>query len=113
MPFLKTIYLKEFHLGVMEFAFLQLGIKSNLFELVQNKSNMSFMFFHVLEKNKDVINVTNHEIIQVFLRNIVHQMLKVDNWSGQKASPHISNGHNKFKKQSSIHHLFKYTSSYM
>jgi hypothetical protein len=41
----------------MDFAFLQLNVKSNLFEIVQNKSNMPFMFLHVLQKNKDVINV--------------------------------------------------------
>jgi hypothetical protein len=64
----KNNILKEFHFDAMEFAFLQLGVKSNLFELVQNKSNMSFMFLYVLEKNMDVINVTNHEIIQVFLK---------------------------------------------
>jgi hypothetical protein len=57
--------LKEFHFGVMEFTFLQLNVKFNLFELVQNILNMSFMFLHVLDKKKDLIDVTNHEIIQV------------------------------------------------
>jgi hypothetical protein len=48
----------------------------NFFKLVQNKLNMSSMFFHVLGKNENVIDVTNDEINQVFMGNIIHQMLK-------------------------------------
>jgi hypothetical protein len=36
---------EEFHFSLMKFAFFQLGIRSNFHELVQNKSNMSFMLF--------------------------------------------------------------------
>jgi len=63
-----------------------------------------------LLKKKDVINVTNHEIIQVPKK---HHSASVESRQGQKASPHIRNGHNKLKKNSSIHHLLEYTSSYM
>jgi hypothetical protein len=37
---------------------------------------MAFMVFHVLWKIKDVIDVTNHKIAQIFMKNIIHQMLK-------------------------------------
>ncbi len=70
--------LEEFHFSLTKFAFLQLNIESNFFKRVQNKSNMSFTFLLVLGKNEDVIDVTNHEIIQVFIENIIHQMLKDD-----------------------------------
>jgi hypothetical protein len=36
----KNNIFKEFHFDFMEFTFLQFSIKSNFFELVQNKSNM-------------------------------------------------------------------------
>jgi hypothetical protein len=39
---------KEFCFNLMKFTFFQLGIESNFLELVQNKSNMSFMVFQVL-----------------------------------------------------------------
>jgi hypothetical protein len=58
---------KEFHFNLMEFAFFQLRIKSNFSKLVQNKLKMLFMFLRVLGKNGDVIDVTNHKIIQVFM----------------------------------------------
>jgi hypothetical protein len=72
----KNNIFEEFHFSLMEFAFLQLNIESNFFELVQNKSNISFMFLLALGKNEDVIDVTNHKFIQVFTKNIIHQMLK-------------------------------------
>jgi hypothetical protein len=58
---------KEFHFNLMEFAFFQLRVKSNFSKLVQNKLKMLFMFLRVLGKNGDVIDVTNHKIIQVFM----------------------------------------------
>jgi hypothetical protein len=50
---------KEFHFGV-EFDFLK---------FVQNKTYISFIVFHDLRKNGNVINVTNHKIIQIFTKN--------------------------------------------
>jgi hypothetical protein len=61
---------KEFHFNLMEFAIFQLRIKSKFSKFVQNKLKMLFMFLHVLGNNGDVIDVTNHEIIQVFNENI-------------------------------------------
>jgi hypothetical protein len=57
----KNNILKEFCFGLMEFIVFQLNVVFNFFELVQNKSNMLCMFLHVLGKNEDVINVTNHK----------------------------------------------------
>jgi hypothetical protein len=37
---------------------------------------MSLMVFHVLLENEDVIDVTNHEILQIFMKDIIHQMLE-------------------------------------
>jgi hypothetical protein len=69
--YVNTIFInnipKEFDFGLMEFASLQLNIESNFSELVQNKSNILFMFLHVLGKNEDIINVKNHEVIQIFI----------------------------------------------
>jgi hypothetical protein len=47
---------------------------------------------HVLLKNEDVIDVINHEIIQVFMKDIVHYMLE-NNRCVSKAKWH----HNIFK----------------
>jgi hypothetical protein len=58
---------KEFDFNLMEFASLQLNVGSNFSELVQNKSNMLFMFFYLLRENEDVIDVKNHEVIQRFI----------------------------------------------
>jgi hypothetical protein len=33
---------------------------------------MAFMVFHVLWKNEDVINVVDHEIIQILMKDISH-----------------------------------------
>jgi hypothetical protein len=52
-----------------EFAFFQLGIKSNFLKLVQNISYISFTFLHVLGENENVVNVITNEIIQVFKKN--------------------------------------------
>ncbi len=52
-----------------EFAFFQLGMKSNFLKLVQNISYISFTFLHVLGENENVINVTTNEIIQVLTKN--------------------------------------------
>jgi hypothetical protein len=45
------------------------------------------MSFHVFRKNEDVIDVINHEIIQIFVENIVHQVLK-DGKGIRKAKRH-------------------------
>jgi len=37
---------------------------------------MALMVFHVLQENENFINVINHEIIQVFTKDIIPQMLK-------------------------------------
>jgi hypothetical protein len=34
------------------------------------------MFLHVFGKNKAIIYLTNHKVIQLFIENIVHQVLK-------------------------------------
>jgi hypothetical protein len=88
----KNKIFKKFHFNLMEFAFLQFNIQSNSFKLVQNKPNILFIFLLVLGKNEDVIDVTNHKFIQVFMENIIHQVLK-DNMGISKAKRH--------------HHIFK------
>jgi hypothetical protein len=65
----KDNILEEFCFGLMEFTFFQLNVEFNFFKLVPNKSNMLFMFLHVLGKNEDVIDVTNHKIIQIFIES--------------------------------------------
>ncbi len=82
----------KFHFNLMEFAFLQFHIQSNSFKLVLNRLNISFIFLLVLGKNENVIDVKNHKVIQVFMENIVHQMLK-GNIGISKAKRH--------------HHIFK------
>ncbi len=83
---------QKFHFRLMEFTILQFGVKSNLPKLFQNHMYMAFMVFHVLWKNEDVIDVTVHEIIQVLMKDIIHQMLK-NNRRVNKAKWH----HNIFK----------------
>jgi hypothetical protein len=34
------------------------------------------MFSHVFGKNEIIIDLTNHKVIQLFTKNIVHQVLK-------------------------------------
>jgi hypothetical protein len=63
---------QEFHFKLMEFTFKKFGIKSNLSKLLQNQMYMALMVFDVLLKNEDVIDVTNHKIIEVFTKDIVH-----------------------------------------
>jgi hypothetical protein len=60
----------------MEITLLQFGIKSNLLKLLQNQMYMVLMVLHVFWENKDVIDVTNHEIIQIFMKDIINQLLK-------------------------------------
>ncbi len=55
---------KEFHLRLMEYTFFQFGIKTNFLKLLQNKTYMAFMVCHVLWKNENVIDVTDHKIIK-------------------------------------------------
>jgi hypothetical protein len=55
----------------MKFSFFQLGIELNFLKLVENKTSMPFMVLHVLKENEDVVNVTNHKIIPIFLKSIV------------------------------------------
>jgi len=33
---------------------------------------MAFVVLHVLQENKDVIDVANHEIIQILMKDIIH-----------------------------------------
>jgi hypothetical protein len=54
---------KEFYFGLMEFTFLQLGIKANFLKFVQNKEYIAFMLFQALRKNENFIHVTNQKII--------------------------------------------------
>jgi hypothetical protein len=54
----------------MEFALFQFGIKSNLSELLQNQMYMVLMVLRVLWKNEDVIDVIDHGIIQVPMKDI-------------------------------------------
>jgi hypothetical protein len=60
----------------MEFTFFQFDVKSNLPKLLQNQTYMTLLVLHVVWKNEDVINVTNHKIIQVLTKDIVHKMLE-------------------------------------
>ncbi len=67
---------KEFHFNLMEFSFFQLRVKCEFVKLVQHKLKL-FMFLHVLGKNGDVIDVTNHKIIKVFIKNIFIEYWKM------------------------------------
>ncbi len=93
---------QEFHFKFMESTFFQFGIKINFSKFFQNNMYMVFMVCHVLWENEDVINVTNHKIIQIFMEDIIHHMLK-NNKCINKAKGH----HNIFKMaiMSSKHHL--------
>jgi hypothetical protein len=55
---------------------VKVGVKSNLPKFFQNETYMVFMVLHVPWENEDVIDVTEHEIVQIFMKNIVHQMLE-------------------------------------
>ncbi len=83
---------KKIHFNLMKFSFLQFNIESNSFKFVKNKSNILFIFLHVLGKNEDAIDVKNNKVIQVFMENIIHQVLK-DYKGISKAKRH--------------HHIFK------
>jgi hypothetical protein len=61
---------QEFHSRLMKFALFQFGIKPNLPKLLQNQMYMVLMVLHVLWKNEDVIDVIDHEIIQVLMKDI-------------------------------------------
>ncbi len=63
---------QEFHFRLTEFTLLQFGVKSNLPKLLQNQTYIVIMVLRVLWENDDVINVINHEIVQIFTKNIVH-----------------------------------------
>jgi len=52
---------------------------------------MAFMVLHVLWENEDVINVTNHEIIQVLTKDIIHQMLENNKCVSKAKWHHITN----------------------
>jgi hypothetical protein len=56
----------------MKFTKLIFGVKLDFLELVQNKTYMLFMVLRVLGENENVIDGTNHEIIQIFVKIIVH-----------------------------------------
>jgi hypothetical protein len=109
MKMSKNKIFKKFQFNLMEFAFLQFNIQCNSFKLVQNKPNISFIFLLVLGKNEDVIDVTNHKVIQVFMENIIHQMLK-DNKDISKAKRH----HHIFKMvKIDSKNIFSFTPGYM
>jgi hypothetical protein len=55
----------------MKISFFQLSIESNFLKLVENKTSMPFMGLHVLRENEDVVNVTSHKIIPIFMKSIV------------------------------------------
>ncbi len=63
---------QKFHFKLMEFPFLQLGIKSNFPKLFQHKMYMVLMICHIIWENENVIDVTNHKIIQVSTKHIIH-----------------------------------------
>jgi hypothetical protein len=92
----------EFHLRFMESTFFQFGIKINFSKLFQNNTYMVLMVCHVLKKNEDVIDIIDHKIIQIFIEDIIHHMLK-NSMCISKAKGH----HNIFKMaiMSSKHHL--------
>jgi hypothetical protein len=56
----------------MKFTKLMFGVKLDFLKLVQNKTYMLLMVLHVLEENENVIDGTNHEVIQIFVKIIVH-----------------------------------------
>jgi hypothetical protein len=41
---------------------------------------MPFMVLHVLGKNEDVVNVTNHEIIQIFVDRSSKDIMTYSKW---------------------------------
>ncbi len=78
---------QEFHLRLMESTLFQFGIRTNLSKLCQNKICMVLMVCHVLQKNKDVVNVLDHKIIQILMEDIIYHMLK-DNRCIDKVKRH-------------------------
>ncbi len=68
----KNDVIQKFHFKLMKFTLLQFGVKFNLPKLLQNQTYMVLMILHVFWENEDDIDVTNHEIIQVFTKGIVH-----------------------------------------
>jgi len=112
----KHVVTQKFHFKLMKFTLFQFGVKSNLPKLFQNQMYMTLLVLHVVWENEDIFNVTNHEIIQVFTRNIVHKMLENNRRvsKDQMASQYIQNGHNGFwMLLSSIHCLFECAPSSM
>ncbi len=62
---LKNDVIQKFHFRLMEFTFLQFGVKFNFPKLFQNKTYMAFVVLHVLQENEDVIDVANKKIIWI------------------------------------------------
>jgi hypothetical protein len=74
---LKMIWQKKINFNLMKFTSLQFGVKLNFPRLPQNKMYMSFVVFHVLLKNENLIYVMDHEIIQVLVKDIIHHVLQI------------------------------------
>jgi hypothetical protein len=56
------------------------------FALLQNQKYMAFIVLNVLWENEDVIDVTNHKSIQLFMKDIVHRTLENNKriWEGDE-----------------------------
>jgi len=67
---------QEFHLKLIESTLFQFNIKTNFLKLFQKKMYMALMVYHVLWKNENAIDVTNHKIIQIFTKDIMHHIFK-------------------------------------
>src|SRR6202043_1090457 len=71
---------QEGHFLNGELALLGLGIQPRLSEFLQDHADMSPVFGSVLRVDQDIVQVDNHEIIEVFAQYVVHQVL--EGWGG-------------------------------
>jgi hypothetical protein len=46
------------------------------------------MVYHVLQENEDVIDVTSHKIIKIFMEDIIYHMLKHNRCIGKAKGHH-------------------------
>src|SRR6202043_1661570 len=59
-----------------ELALLGLGIQTRLSELLQDHADMSPVFRGIFRVNQDIVEVDDHEIIEIFAQYIIHQVLE-------------------------------------
>ena len=60
----------------MEFAFREFEMKTRILKTLKNQTYVSLVLFESVRVDKQVVEISNHEIVKIFSKGVIDEVLK-------------------------------------